>query len=152
MRKTLILVTTAAMLAGTAIAGSAVARDRSDRTELTASQITDHAAARAAQMKADLRLTPEQEKNWPAFETAVVDMWKKQTEQQIAWRNAHSKQQGSVDLVDEMRKDADEQIDAANARKKLADAAQPLYSSLDDQQKHRFSEALFRRDRDRHSY
>jgi hypothetical protein len=140
------------MLAGTAIAGSAVARDRSDRTELTASQITDHAAARAAQMKADLRLTPEQEKNWPAFETAVVDMWKKQTEQQIAWRNAHAKQQGSVDLVDEMRKDADEQIDAANARKKLADAAQPLYSSLDDQQKHRFSEALFRRDRDRHSY
>ena len=152
MRKTLILVTTAAMLAGTAITGAAVARDRSDRTELTASQITDHAAARAAQMKADLRLTPEQEKNWPAFETAVVDMWKKQTEQQIAWRNAHAKQQGSVDLVDEMRKDADEQIDAANARKKLADAAQPLYSSLDDQQKHRFSEALFRRDRDRHSY
>ena len=57
MRKTLILVTTAAMLASTAITGPAVARDRSDRTELTAGQITDQAAARAAQMKADLRLT-----------------------------------------------------------------------------------------------
>jgi hypothetical protein len=152
MRKTLILVTTAAMLVGTAITGSAVARDRSDRTELTASQITDQAAARAAKMKADLRLTPEQEKNWSAFETAVVDMWKKQAEQQIAWRNAHAKQQGSVDLVDEMRKDADEHINQANAWKKLADAAQPLYSSLDDQQKHRFADSLFRRDRDRHSY
>jgi hypothetical protein len=103
-------------------------------------------------MKADLRLTPEQEKNWSAFETAVVDMWKKQTEQQIAWRNAHAKQQGSADLIDEMRKDAEQQIDEANARKKLADAAQPLYSSLDDQQKHRFSETLFRRDRDRRAY
>lgn len=59
-------------------------------------------------MKADLRLTPEHEKNWSAFETAVVDMWKKQAEQQIAWRNAHAKEQGSVDLIDEMRKDADD--------------------------------------------
>jgi vacuolar-type H+-ATPase subunit H len=152
MRKALILVTTAAMLAGTAMTGSAIARDRSDRTELTASQISDQASARAAQMKADLRLTAEQQKNWPAFETAVVDMWKKQTEQQIAWRNAHAKEQGSVDLIDEMRKDADQQVDEANARKKLADAAQPLYGSLDEQQKHRFSEILFRKDRDRRSY
>lgn len=152
MRRTLILVTTAALLTGTAITGSAVARDRSDRPELTAGQITDLAAARVAQLKADLRLTPDQEKNWPAFETALVDMWKKQAEQQIAWRSAHAKQQGSVDLIDEMRKDADEQIDRSNARKKLADAAQPLYSSLDDQQKHRLADALFRRGRDRRSY
>ncbi|WP_038959620.1 Spy/CpxP family protein refolding chaperone [Bradyrhizobium japonicum] len=152
MRNALILTTTAALLTGTVITGSAVARDRSDRTELTSSQITDQATARAAQMKADLRLTAEQEKNWPAFETAAVVIWKKQTEQKIAWRNAHAKQQGSVDLIDEMRKDADQQIDEANARKKLAEAAQPLYSSLDDQQKHRFAEALFRRDRGRRAY
>lgn len=152
MQKILILVTTAAMLAGTAITGAAVARDRSDRTELTAGQITDRAAARAAQMKADLRLTPEQEKNWPAFETAVVDMWKKRTEARIAWRTAHAKQQDSVDVIDEMRKDADQQIDEANARKKVADAAQPLYSGLDDGQKRRFSKTLFRRDHDRRDY
>lgn len=152
MQEILILVTTAVMLAGTAITGAAVARDRSDRTELTAGQITDRAAARAAQMKADLRLTPEQEKNWPAFETAVVDMWKKRTEARIAWRTAHAKQQDSVDVIDEMRKDADQQIDEANARKKVADAAQPLYSGLDDGQKRRFFKTLFRRDRDRRDY
>ena len=101
-------------------------------------------------MKADLRLTQEQEKNWAAFDTAVVDMWKKQAEQRIAWRNARAtQQQGNADLIADMRKEADEQIDRANARKKLADAAQPLYSGLDDQQKRRFYEALFRRDRDR---
>jgi hypothetical protein len=151
MRKTLILLATTALMTGTAMTGSAVARDRSDRadrTELTAGQISDQAAARAAQMKADLRLTPEQEKNWSGFETAVTDMWKKQAERQATWRNARASQQPG-DLIDEMRKRADEQIDQANARKKLADAAQPLYAGLDDQQKRRFSETLFSRDRDR---
>ncbi|MBR1091326.1 Spy/CpxP family protein refolding chaperone [Bradyrhizobium manausense] len=146
MRKTSILLTTAVLLIGTAVSGSADARDRSDRPELTASQMTDQAAARAAQLKADLRLTPEQEKNWSAFETAVVETWKNQVEQRLAWRNARAKQQDNVDLIDGMRKDADEQIDRSNAQKKLADAAQPLYSSLDDPQKRRFATALFHRD------
>jgi hypothetical protein len=152
MRKSIILFTAVALLTGTAITGAAVARDRSDPIELTASQITDQSMARAAQMKADLRLTSDQEKNWSGFETAVVDMWKKQAEHQIAWRNAHANQQGSANLIDDMRKDADDQVERGNDRKKLADAAQPLYTSLDDQQKRRFSEALFRRDRDRRSY
>jgi hypothetical protein len=137
--------------------GPAVARDRSDRadrTELTASQISDKADARVAQMKADLRLTPEQDKNWSGFQAAVVDVWKKQAERRIAWRNARAKeadQQANVDLIEQMRKDADEQILRGNDHKKLADASQPLYASLDDQQKRRFGEALFRNDRDRHS-
>ena len=45
-----------------------------------------------------------------------------------------------------MRKEADEQIDRSNAQKKLADAAQPLYNSLDEPQKRRFAAALYRRD------
>ena len=149
MRKTLTLFTAAVLLTGTALAGPAVARDRSDRSdrpELTANQMADQAAARAAQLKADLRLTPEQDKNWPAFEVAVVDMWKNQTQQRLAWRAAHARQQDNVDLIDEMRKEADAQIDRSNERKKLADASQPLYNGLDDQQKRRFSAALFRRD------
>ena len=149
MRKTLTLFTAAVLLTGTALAGPAVARDRSDRSdrsEFTANQMADQAAARAAQLKADLRLTPEQDKNWPAFEVAVVDMWKNQTQQRLAWRAAHARQQDNVDLIDEMRKEADAQIDRSNERKKLADASQPLYNGLDDQQKRRFSAALFRRD------
>jgi len=149
MRKTLTLVATAVVLTGTMLAGSAVARDRDDRTdrpELTANQMTDRAAARAAQLKADLRLTSEQEKNWPAFEVSVVGLWKNQAQQRTAWRAAHAKQQDSVDLIDEMRRDADQQIERSNERKALADASQPLYASLDDQQKRRFAASLFRRD------
>ena len=108
MRNTLTLLTAAILLTGTALAGPSVARDRSDRPELTANQMTDQAAARAAQLKADLRLTPEQDKNWAAFETAVVDTWKNQTEQRLAWRSAHAKQSENVDVINEMRKEADE--------------------------------------------
>jgi hypothetical protein len=49
----------------------------------------------------------------------------------------------------EMRKNADRQIERANDRKKLADAAQPLYTGLNEQQKSRFAETLFDGDRDR---
>jgi hypothetical protein len=133
------------------MASQAVGRDRSDRVELTASQITDHAAARAAQLKADLRLTSEQEKNWSGFQAAIVDVSKRQAEHQISWRYARANQQGSVDLIEQMRKNADDQIARGNDRKTLADAAQPLYLSLDDQQKRRFGEALFHKWRDRRS-
>jgi hypothetical protein len=39
MRKTMLLLISAALLTGTALTGSAVARDRSDRGELTATRL-----------------------------------------------------------------------------------------------------------------
>ena len=149
MRKALILLTAAAMAAGSALAGPAVARDRSDRVQLSANQIADQADARTAQMKVGLRLTPEQEKNWSGFETAMRDMGKKRADRQIALREERAQRNGSVDVIEQMRKDADAQIERSNDWKKLADAAQPLYASLNDQQKRRFAEDLFRIDRDR---
>jgi hypothetical protein len=56
---------------------SAVAHDRRDRDEMcrqTANQILDVADARIARFKADLRLTPDQSKNWGAVQTALHDM------------------------------------------------------------------------------
>jgi hypothetical protein len=61
MRKPLFLLTAAALVAGAALTGSAVAQDRSRRAELTANQIADQVEARTARIRADLRLTPEQE-------------------------------------------------------------------------------------------
>jgi hypothetical protein len=51
-----------------------------------------------------------------------------------------------------MRKNADSQIERSNDRKKLADAAQPLYTSLTEQQKSRFAEILFGGERERDTY
>jgi hypothetical protein len=48
-----------------------------------------------------------------------------------------------------MRKNADAQIERSNDQKKLADAAQPLYATLNEQQKERFAETIFGGERDR---
>jgi hypothetical protein len=149
MRKFVTFSIGAALLAGTALTGPAIARDRSDRSELTVSQMTDRAEVRIAKMKVDLNLTADQEKNWSGFATAMQDMSKKQADRRIAMRDARAQQHGSFDALDEMRKNADRQIERANDRKKLADAAQPLYTSLNEQQKGRFAETLFGGDRGR---
>jgi hypothetical protein len=149
MQKPVIFVMSTALLIGTAMTGSAVARDRSDRSELTASQMTDRADVRTAKMKVDLNLTADQEKNWSGFASAMQDMSKKQADRRIAIRDARAQQHGSFDALDEMRKNADSQIERSNDRKKLADAAQPLYTSLNEQQKSRFAEILFGDDRER---
>jgi hypothetical protein len=149
MRKTAILLMSAALLTGIGFTGSAVARDHSDRAELTASQITDRAEVQTAKMKVDLNLTADQEKNWAGFAAAMQDMNKKQADRRIAWRDARAQQHGTPDALDEMRKDADSQIERSNDQKKLADAAQPLYAGLDEQQKSRFAESFFAGNRER---
>jgi hypothetical protein len=152
MRKNVILFASTILLTGTALTGSAVARDHSDRTELTVSQMTDREEARIAKMRVDLNLTADQEKHWPEFASAMQDMSKKQADRQIAMRDARAQQKGVFDALDEMRRNADRQIERANDRKKLANAAQPLYASLNEQQKSRFSESLFGSDSERNSY
>jgi hypothetical protein len=146
MRKTALYLMTVALM--TAPAGPAAARDRSDRVELTANQMADRSDARIAKMKVDLNLTADQDKNWPGFASAMQDMNKKQADRRIARRDTRE-QQGNVDLIDELRRNADSQIDHANERKKLADASQPLYASLNEQKKARFTGMLFGGDRER---
>jgi LTXXQ motif family protein len=149
MRKTISYLMSAALLTGMALTGPASARDRADRAELTANQMADRSDARIAKMKVDLNLTADQDKNWAGFASAMQEMNKKRADRRIAMRDARAQQHGSVDLIDELRRTADSQIELANDRKKLADAAQPLYASLDERQKTRFADLLFSGDRDR---
>jgi hypothetical protein len=158
MRKSLIVFMSAAMLAGTALTGSAIARDRGDVSDAqTDTQIANKAEARIAQLKVDLNLTADQEKNWASFASAMQDMTVKQAKRRTEMRNERSQREstgtvgdstrredtGTVDVLDEVRKHADSQIERSNDRKKFADAAQPLYATLNDQQKRRFAEELF---------
>jgi hypothetical protein len=123
--------------------GSTVARVRSDRAELTANQITNDFAARTARIKADLRLTPDQEKNWPGFESAMNDMAKRYGDRQTAMQADRTQQKAPADIIEQLRDEAQFLSDRSVDRKTLADAAQPLYASLDDQQKRRFAKELF---------
>jgi zinc resistance-associated protein len=91
--------------------------------------------ARLAALKAGLTLTPEQEKNWPAFEQAARELGKLRLDRMSAMRSAAP---GS-DPVERLRQRATALSDTGAALKKLADATDPLYKSLDENQKRRFA-------------
>ena len=92
--------------------------------------------ARIAALRVGLELTPDQEKNWPGVEQAIRDMAKARQERAAERRREHQ-QQHPVDLIQRLRDRADAMTKNAANLKKLADAAQPLYESLTDDQKHR---------------
>jgi zinc resistance-associated protein len=134
------------VLAGTAalaITGATLAyadygpgrRDHASRWQPSAADITAFADARIAALKAGLELTPEQEKNWPAMESAMRELAKQRAERFATRRNAPA----SADPVERLSRRADALEKHGTALKKLADAAAPLYQSLDDSQKHRFT-------------
>jgi hypothetical protein len=70
-----------------AIAPSSVsARDRRDCAKLnepTANQVIGLADASIARFKADLRLTPDQEKNWGPIQTVLHDMAKRRADRTL---------------------------------------------------------------------
>ena len=142
MRKAMVAITTSILLCGSALTGSAVARDRSDRAELSANQITNQHDARIARIKADLRLTPEQQKNWPGFESAMSDIGKTRADRHIAWQADRGQQRSPIDVIEIMRMRAKFMSEHSVDQKTLADAAEPLYASLNDRQKRRFAEEL----------
>jgi len=92
--------------------------------------------ARIGIVKAVLQLTPEQAKYWPAVEEAIRA--RAQTRyQRIAAVAERLGQQRAVDPVDLLRGRADALAQRAAGLKKLADAWQPLYQSLNPDQKQR---------------
>jgi hypothetical protein len=104
---------------------------------------------RTARIKADLRLTPEQEKNWPGLESALRDIGKNRADRLVAFRAERGQQKESDDLIEYLKSHAKYLGERSADVKKLADAAQPLYASLDEQQKRRFANELIRLSRER---
>jgi hypothetical protein len=149
MKTRLHLLAAATLVAGAALTWSAVAQDRPRHAELSANQLNDQADVRTARMRADLRLTPEQENNWAAFESAMSEVGKKRADREVAVRTDRAQQKGPVDILEQMRTSADFMTERSVDQKKLADAAQPLFASLNDQQKRRFAEELVRIENER---
>jgi zinc resistance-associated protein len=147
MKKTIAAGTIALTLAG---AGYALAQQQTLSPDMrgarpTAEDVTAMTDARIAALKAGLKLTPEQEKNWPAVETAIRDLAKTRAdrfaefhERREARRNGGDAQ-ARPDFVDRLRRGADAMSTRAAGLKKFADAAEPLYKSLDEGQKRRFA-------------
>ena len=101
----------------------------------SAEDIAAFGDARIAALHAGLKLTAEQEKNWPAVESALRDLAKQRSERFAARASADRPK----DPVERLTLRAEAMGQRAAGLKKLADAAGPLYKSLDDGQKHRFA-------------
>lgn len=173
-------------------------RDRDDVVRITPNQVVDMADARIAQLKAELRLTPDQDKNWGTFQNALHDMAQRRADRMTRTReqrnsqtdapatttsttnnssttnsaapaapgtpitpaapvvsdpnpprarsdrddrdarDARDNRDAAPDIVADMRYRADIMSARADDFRKFADAAGPLYGSLDDRQKRRF--------------
>ena len=94
--------------------------------------------AKLACMKVALKLNPDQEKLWTAFETAVRDNAQDRMKnlQKMMEMRKQSEQASPIDLLDAWSSDMTQ---AGADMKKVADAAKPLYASLDETQKHDFT-------------
>jgi hypothetical protein len=151
VKKLLLILTAAALVAGATFTGSAIAQnrgDRSDRTALTANQIVAQSDARTARIKADLRLTPEQEKNWPSLEAVLHEIGQTRADRLVAFRDERGQPKEPGDVIEYLNNTAKFLSEHSANVKKLADAAQPLYVSLDEQQKRRFANELIRLSRE----
>jgi zinc resistance-associated protein len=137
MWKAIVAGTAALAIAGTTLvyAQQRGGRDFGQRWQPNAEDMRAFGEARLAALKAGLALTAEQEKNWPAFEQAARDYGKLRMDRFAAMRNV----QPGTDPVERMRQRATAMTDTGAALKKLADATDPLYKSLDDSQKRRFA-------------
>jgi len=96
--------------------------DRPDSTNARSSNL--------ASLKERLRLTPEQEKNWPAFEAAF---------RAITQYHRSQEEIRPVDPVPRMRQRAEALTAMGAALSRLADAEAPLYNSLNEDQKRQFA-------------
>ena len=103
------------------------------------------ADARIAAVKAGLKLTPDQEKLWPAVENSVRDFAKLRIDRASARMDARRTREGGAqnetppNPVERLQKRADDMATMAAALKKIAEAADPLYKTLDDGQKRRLA-------------
>jgi len=133
----------AAGLMGPAVSTLAAPQDmrseRSERPNLSPEDLAALTDARVAALRAGLKLSPEQEKNWPAVEAAVREGAKARAARYEEWRKFRHEEGGAHrNAIEAMQWKAKSMQDRATRLTALATAAKPLYDSLDDGQKLRF--------------
>jgi hypothetical protein len=111
--------------------------------QLTAEQIVANSDAYIDRIKAELNLTPEQEKNWSGFSSAMHYLGHNGADR-LNLRVARAKRDPPDDIIEQMRNEAQFLVDRAQDQRSVADAAEPLFASLDDKQKQLFIDEMVR--------
>ena len=161
MRKTPVLA--AALLMSTTLAVPSFAQSptldyprkeaRDSREAPSVNQLTAFDDARIAKLKATLQLTSDQDGYWGKLESALKDISKRRADRVVSrWdeeRDARDKDKDTRDRradartpIERMRFAAENMTQRAAELKSTADAAEPLYDKLDDQQRRVLDNAL----------
>jgi hypothetical protein len=111
--------------------------------QLTAEQIVANSDANIERIKNELHLTPEQEKDWPGFSSAMHYLGHNGADR-LNLRIARAKRDPPDDIIEQMRNEAQFLVDRAQDQRSVADAAEPLFTSLDDKQKQVFIDEMVR--------
>jgi hypothetical protein len=111
--------------------------------QLTAEQIVANSDANIERIKIELKLTPEQEKHWTGFNSAMHYLGHNGADR-LNLRIARAKRDPPDDIIEQMRNEAQFLNDRAVDQRNVADAAEPLFASLDDKQKAVFIEEMVR--------
>jgi hypothetical protein len=111
--------------------------------QLTAEQIVANSDANIERIKNELKLTPEQEKHWTGFNSAMHYLGHNGADR-LNLRIARTKRDPPDDIIEQMRNEAQFLNDRAVDQRSVADAAEPLFASLDDKQKAIFIEEMVR--------
>jgi hypothetical protein len=110
---------------------------------VSADQIVANSDGYIERIKKELNLTPEQEKNWSGFSSAMHYLGHNGAER-LNLRVTRAKRDPPDDIIEQMRNEAQFLIDRAADQRNVADAAEPLFASLDDKQKQVFIEEMVR--------
>jgi hypothetical protein len=111
--------------------------------QLSAEQIVANSDANIDRIKAELKLTPEQEKHWTGFNSAMHYLGHNGADR-LNLRIARAKRDPPDDIIEQMRNEAQFLNDRAVDQRNVADAADPLFVSLDDKQRAIFIEEMVR--------
>lgn len=108
---------------------------------LTAEQIVTNSDANIERIKTELNLTPEQEKHWAGFNSAMHYLGHNGADR-LNLRIARAKRDPPDDIIEQMRNEAQFLNDRAVDQRNVADAAEPLFAALDDKQKATFIQEM----------
>jgi LTXXQ motif family protein len=111
--------------------------------QLTAEQIVANSDANIERIKKELNLTPEQEKHWNGFNSAMHYLGNNGADR-LKLRIARAQRDPPDDIIEQMRNEAQFLNDRAVDQRNVADAAEPLFTSLDDKQKQVFINEMVR--------
>src|SRR5260370_4567404 len=119
----------------------AVLTQEQGEPQLTAEQIVANSDANIERIKNELKLTPEQEKHWTGFNSAMHYLGHNGADR-LNLRMPLAKRDPPDDIIEQRPTEAQFLNDRAVDQRNVADAAEPLFTSLDDKQKQLFIQEM----------